>query len=111
MFVTKAEKISCELLNQAASQNAASLVDLAESAYQGHLAQLCKDIILQQRHVVFVTGPSSSGKTTTAEELIRLLQRSGKRPSEFLWMIFICPKIKFPFGRRTAVRILKRWRP
>lgn len=49
MFVTKAEKISCELLNQAASQNAASLVDLAESAYQGHLAQLCKDIILQQQ--------------------------------------------------------------
>lgn len=97
MFVTKAEKISCELLNQAASQNAASLVDLAESAYQGHLAQLCKDIILQQRHVVFVTGPSSSGKTTTAEELIRLLQRSGKRAVGISLDDFYLPKDQIPF--------------
>lgn len=97
MIITKAEKISSKILNQAAQSNSASLVDLAESAYKGHLALICKDIILQQRQVVFLTGPSSSGKTTTAEELIRLLQRSGKRAVGISLDNFYLPKDQIPF--------------
>ena len=79
MLVTKAERVRCRSVNAIAEEHAASLVDLSETAYAGALSMACKDILLQQRHVVFLTGPSGSGKTTTALRLQDLLRRNGKR--------------------------------
>lgn len=97
MLVTPAEKICCQSVNQIAGEHAASLVELSETAYAGALSMACKDILLQQRHIVFLTGPSGSGKTTTAMRLRELLRKNGKRAVGVSLDNFYLPRNETPF--------------
>ncbi len=50
----------------------------AENNFDSKLTTLCKMIIQNEKNIILLTGPSSSGKTTTAKKLVNLLEGLGK---------------------------------
>lgn len=64
------------LLNVAAKSPRA-FVDYCEGDYAGRIAHAAHEVRRSGARVVMLTGPSSSGKTTTAHKLAEALRRAG----------------------------------
>lgn len=61
-----------------AEQQKALLVQQAEERYRAEVEQAGLEIQKEHHNVVLLTGPSASGKTTTAQMLVQQLTKSGK---------------------------------
>ncbi len=65
-------------LQQAMKCDPISVVKQAETRYSSELVNLCAKAIMENRHIILVAGPSSSGKTTTAKKIAKILKSHGK---------------------------------
>ena len=65
----KKTSYNVKLLNKEAGWDASRLVLSAEEIYYSQIDTVCKSIFIKQPKIVFVSGPSASGKTTTAQIL------------------------------------------
>ncbi len=69
-----------EQLHEAIAQGrGAELVLLAEALHAQRFSELATEILFQRRRLVFIAGPSASGKTTTAQKLRIQLLVAGSR--------------------------------
>lgn len=59
-------------------KNPPEVVGRAEAAYHEQISVLCDAIEKDNLHIILLTGPSASGKTTTAKKLAVELIRRGK---------------------------------
>ena len=57
------------------------LIRLNEALHEKRFAEIAEDIISRGAKIVFIAGPSSSGKTTSANRLSVQLRVQGKQPS------------------------------
>lgn len=69
--------VSCELVNFAA-RDAAAFVTLCEQQYALRLATAADTILASGCRLVMLTGPSSTGKTTTANRLRAEIEARGR---------------------------------
>ncbi|MCI8650406.1 MAG: Flp pilus assembly complex ATPase component TadA [Anaerotruncus sp.] len=60
-------------------QQPEQLVAQAEANYRQQITDVCDFIEREKRFMILVTGPSASGKTTTAQRLAQELRARGKR--------------------------------
>lgn len=65
------------LINTAA-ENAKSFISHCEIGYESRVEAAAKEVLLQKRSIVMLTGPSASGKTTTAHKLAECIQKMGR---------------------------------
>lgn len=65
-------------LNQKIRDDSKLLVDFSESYYLNQIQDICKDILIKNKKIVLLAGPSASGKTTTAEKIKKHLEQKGK---------------------------------
>ncbi len=65
-------------LSNFCAQNPYDFVKLCEKQYDERLEVLAKDILASKSPIVTLTGPSSSGKTTSANKLAQKLEQLGK---------------------------------
>lgn len=68
--------VDISLINVAA-KTGAYFVEVCETEYKNRISAAVRAILKSQRHIVMLTGPSSSGKTTTAYRLCEELGRCG----------------------------------
>ena len=68
-----------EQINDAAVSDPARMIDEVEDAYHDHLENIARNITSHHRQVrvIMLSGPSSSGKTTTAHLLRDYLTAFG----------------------------------
>lgn len=68
-----------DCLNEQAAQNPKGLIDACEARYQMQITAMAEKIAAEQarRPIVLLCGPSSSGKTTTADRLCRAIRTQG----------------------------------
>lgn len=71
--------VEVSLINTAA-QSEKSFVTHCEIEYESRVAAAAEEILEGGFHLVMLTGPSASGKTTTAHKLSRAIEKTG-RPS------------------------------
>lgn len=57
------------------------VVEGAETAYHQKISDVCDVVIAGHKHILLVTGPSASGKTTSAQKLGAELRARGKKVS------------------------------
>ena len=74
--------VSCELISLAANQPQA-FVQQCELAYRRRVASLARRILSSGCHIVMLTGPSATGKTTSANKLAQAVTELG-RPARVL---------------------------
>lgn len=64
-------------INRAVEEHLSATIAEAEEEYRAHLDDLADKIVLRGTRVVLLAGPSSSGKTTTANMLADSLRQGG----------------------------------
>ena len=69
-YLPQMESVPVEQAAQALLQQPQRLIAQEEERFQGELEQACSQILREQIHMVLLTGPSASGKTTTAKKLL-----------------------------------------
>lgn len=57
------------------------LVEREEALYRAKIQNVCDEILLSGAHIILLTGPSASGKTTTALQILKQLRQKGKKGS------------------------------
>src|SRR5699024_874736 len=70
--------ISNEMVNFAA-QRPAEFAELCERQYDARIERAVETILDSGRGLVLLTGPSSSGKTTSAKRLAEAVRKSSRR--------------------------------
>ena len=65
------------LINTAA-QTPESFISHCEIEYESRVEAAAKEVLQQRRSIVMLTGPSASGKTTTAHKLAACIEKSGR---------------------------------
>lgn len=98
-YQSKIEQIDMYLLGLAAAEDAKRLVGTAEQSFHRRILEICDIVIQEERHVILVTGPSASGKTTTAQKLGDELRRRGKRVNSISLDNFYVDAHKLPKWR------------
>ena len=73
---TKNVHVDVKEINRQA-QNPAVFVESCEREYESQLAALVENVIARKSKIIMLAGPSSSGKTTTANKLSRLFEKQG----------------------------------
>ncbi|MBP3655691.1 MAG: nucleoside kinase [Clostridia bacterium] len=71
---------AADLNDLIARGEARSFIRVSEALHERSIAQIAEKIVARGARIVFVAGPSSSGKTTFANRLSVQLRVSGKRP-------------------------------
>ena len=101
-----------EQINDAAVSDPARMIDEVEDAYHDHLENIARNITSHHQgvRVVMLSGPSSSGKTTTAHLLRDYLTQYGAKSyivslDDFYRGVGLAPRL--PTGSTTT----SRWRP
>ena len=66
-------------INQAAKDMPLQLINQMEAAFQSNISSIADEILLPESNckVIMLSGPSSSGKTTTAHKLMAELKKRG----------------------------------
>lgn len=66
-------RYACDInrINEMAKSDAKAFVDMTEESYRSELCQIAERILTipAKRHIIMLSGPSSSGKTTSAQKL------------------------------------------
>ena len=65
------------LINTAA-QTPENFISHCEIEYESRVEAAAKEVLHQKRSIVMLTGPSASGKTTTAHKLAACIEKNGK---------------------------------
>ncbi|MDD3429039.1 MAG: nucleoside kinase [Oscillospiraceae bacterium] len=68
--------VETSLINTAA-ENTHSFVTHCEIEYESRVVAAAHEIVAQKKQIIMLTGPSSSGKTTTAHKLAQTLNAEG----------------------------------
>lgn len=72
------DKVRIEDLKVLLNQNPSQEIARSETRYRERIVRLCNQVIGDSKHVILLTGPSASGKTTTAKRIANELQERGK---------------------------------
>ena len=72
-------KYIIEKLNEQALKDKQTFIEKSEVKYFSQLKSIVKDAVKNNIKFIFVAGPSSSGKTTTAKYLCSLINEFGKQ--------------------------------
>lgn len=70
-------KIDIEKINELADENPYKLVEMAEQKYTSQLREIANEISVRGQRIVLISGPSSSGKTTSSFRLREELKKLG----------------------------------
>lgn len=70
-------KIDIKKINELADENPYKLVQMAEEKYAAQLRQIANEISVRGQKIVLISGPSSSGKTTSSFRLRAELKKLG----------------------------------
>lgn len=70
-------EVDIEKINKEASENVYKLIDKSEEKYLEQVRDIAKEIKLEDKKIVLVSGPSSAGKTTTSEKIYNELKNIG----------------------------------
>ena len=65
------------LINTAA-QTPESFISHCEIEYESRVEAAAREVLQQKRSIVMLTGPSASGKTTTAHKLADCIKKNGR---------------------------------
>ncbi|MGI6004959.1 MAG: hypothetical protein ACOX88_06050 [Christensenellales bacterium] len=76
-FNPEVETFRLEDVNRRISQDAPAFIDEAERGYAAQIDGAIREILARGAHLIFLSGPSASGKTTTARLLRRKLGALG----------------------------------
>lgn len=76
MKPTPKRLVGCELIGLAAGQPR-RFADRCENAYQARIDAMAERLLRSGRHIVMLTGPSATGKTTSANKLAAALRARG----------------------------------
>lgn len=68
-----------EMVNRLVKENPKELVKVSEKIYDDQIEKVVKHIMRGKYKFLLLSGPSSSGKTTTANIIINKLNKRGKR--------------------------------
>lgn len=68
-----------ENVSRAVFENPRIAVEEAEQAFGEQIRSMSETVVARDAHIVLLTGPSSSGKTTTANRLVADLSALGRR--------------------------------
>lgn len=74
---TKYSRVSINTINEMAANDQEKLVAQSELYYNTQLVMVADRIIKDKKNIVLLSGPSASGKTTTAHKLIAELRGRG----------------------------------
>lgn len=77
MKPTPKRLVGCELIGLAASRPQ-PFADLCERGYQTRIETLAERLLRSGRRIVMLTGPSATGKTTSANKLAAAVQARGR---------------------------------
>lgn len=77
MRPTPKRLVGCELIALAASQPQ-PFASLCERGYRARIDALAGRLVASGRHIVMLTGPSATGKTTSAQKLAAAVEACGK---------------------------------
>lgn len=67
------------LFSLLSESQARRLIDEAETRYEQEVRTVSEMVLNRNKEIILLTGPSASGKTTTAQHLVRELQKYGKK--------------------------------
>lgn len=74
-------RYACDIkrINEQAKYDAKGFVEMTEEIYKNDLRQIAGQILTMpaKRHIIMLSGPSSSGKTTSAQKLADEFRRKG----------------------------------
>jgi uridine kinase len=87
--------VSCELINFAAG-DPDGFVSLCESRYHERVESAARKVLASGCPIVMLTGPSSTGKTTTAHRLAESAARCGKKTDVISLDDFYAGEGKYP---------------
>ena len=73
------EQVRTSAIASALSSHPADAIAQVEDAYYQQISSICDMVTHDHIHLLLVTGPSASGKTTTAKKLALELHVRGKR--------------------------------
>lgn len=77
MEITSRYSIDIEDINNRCSENIYKLIQRGEEAYNEQIKDIAIDIKNKNKKIVLITGPSSSGKTTSSYKLKKALAKQG----------------------------------
>lgn len=72
-------RINAEQVAARLRQRPEELVAEAERSYREKLVEVSDTAIREHKHIILVTGPSASGKTTSAKRIATILEERGKK--------------------------------
>ena len=72
-------KVNASQVAKGLRENAPSLVAGEETAYREKLVRISEIAMREHKHIILVTGPSASGKTTSAKRIASILEEHGKK--------------------------------
>ncbi|MCL2739808.1 MAG: hypothetical protein FWE47_01245 [Oscillospiraceae bacterium] len=78
-YCKKGQLIYINSINQAKNENKRKLINSTEIYYHDKVCKVVELAMLEDKHIILLTGPSSSGKTTTSILLSNDFERFGKK--------------------------------
>lgn len=78
-YTEKMDTIMISKLIQQFEENPDMLIEKEEKAFHKKVTDICDQVVRKKIHIILLTGPSASGKTTTATRLVSELQLRGMR--------------------------------
>ena len=89
-------KIQLDSVADAVANDAQQAVLAAEQLYRDKIEKMCNLALDQQKEIILITGPSASGKTTTAKRLADALVAHGKKVNRISLDNFYRPTEELP---------------
>ncbi|MGI5958451.1 MAG: hypothetical protein ACOX60_03415 [Massiliimalia sp.] len=73
------EPVLVSKLQQEFRRDPEALIRREEALYHAKIQNVCDEILASGAHIILLTGPSASGKTTTALQILQQLKEQGKK--------------------------------
>lgn len=89
-------KVNASQVAKELRENAPGLVAEAEKAYREKLIHVSETAMRDHKHIILVTGPSASGKTTSAKRIASILEENGKKVNRISLDNFYKSRDKLP---------------
>lgn len=95
-YLPRMETIQTDGTAQALTQQPQKLIAQEEARFQRELERACDLILSDSIHMILLTGPSASGKTTTAKKIATELNRRGEKVNRISLDNFYRPAAELP---------------